>query len=301
MDLTPLSEPHSQGQSNPNQTSHLEDVPYQVHQISASSSIRIVCISDTHCTQPSLPEGDILLHAGDLTNKGSFEEIQAQLGWLKEAPHKYKVVIAGNHDVLLDPAYVKRFPDRIYEGEGTSQTDLNWGDIIYLNRSSIKLDFPNGRSLDIYGSPLTEQFGTWAFQYPPIRDVWTNSIPKGTDILLTHGPPRGHLDLGGKGCRFLLKEIWRVRPRLVVFGHIHADHGQQAITYSSDEASYDIPMMGEIGVWATFVIRFRLASEKLSELLCWRSEASSSTTLVNAAVVGGPGNVEGRPAIVIDI
>lgn len=30
----------------------------------------------------SIPPGDILLHAGDLTNYGTFDELQAQLMWL---------------------------------------------------------------------------------------------------------------------------------------------------------------------------------------------------------------------------
>ena len=51
------------------------------------------------------------------------------------------------------------------------------------------------------------------------------------DILLTHGPPKGHLDQGGKGCPQLLREIWRVRPRLVVFGHIHEGYEREHISY----------------------------------------------------------------------
>ena len=64
--------------------------------------ISVVCISDTHNTQPYIPAGDLLLHAGDLSNWGTFAEIQAQLTWLSQQPHRYKIVIAGNHDLLLD-------------------------------------------------------------------------------------------------------------------------------------------------------------------------------------------------------
>ena len=74
--------------------------------------IGIVCISDTHGTQPPIPSGDLLLHAGDLSNWGTFTEIQAQLTWLSKQPHKYKVIIAGNHDLLLDRAFEKRHPKR---------------------------------------------------------------------------------------------------------------------------------------------------------------------------------------------
>lgn len=143
--------------------------------VSTSRPISVICISDTHCKHPEVPDGDVLLHAGDLTDKGTFAEIQAQLDWTNTLPHRYKVCIAGNHDLLLDPDYVKRRPDRIYEGEGTARADLNWGSILYLNNSATELRFSDGSGRDcvlkVYGSPWTEQFGTWAFQYPPIRDV----------------------------------------------------------------------------------------------------------------------------------
>lgn len=278
-------------------------LPHSLPIPNSASPISIVCISDTHCRQPNVPDGDVLLHAGDLTNKGSFDEIQSQLNWLQTLPHRCKVVIAGNHDLLLDPDHVARFPDRIYEGQGTSRSDLNWGDVIYLNNSSVKLDFPGDRSLSVYGSPWTEQFGTWAFQYPPIRDVWTDSVPAGTDILLTHGPPKGHLDLQCKGCPHLLGEIWRCRPRLVVFGHIHSGYGRQDIAYDVFAASYDGVMMGRKGLWAAVVMAFYLVLNWLWDalLLPRRPDTlAQTTTLVNAAV-GGDDSRDKRPAIVVDI
>jgi len=57
--------------------------------------IAVVCISDTHNLQPQLPDGDLLLHAGDLTEAGTFQELQEQLDWLNNQPHRHKVVIAG--------------------------------------------------------------------------------------------------------------------------------------------------------------------------------------------------------------
>ena len=68
---------------------------------SYGAKVKIVCISDTHNTQPEVPPGDILIHAGDLSQSGSIEEIQAQLDWLKAQPHEHKVFIAGNHDLAF--------------------------------------------------------------------------------------------------------------------------------------------------------------------------------------------------------
>lgn len=87
---------------------------------------RIVCISDTHNNKPFLPHGDILIHAGDLTENGSFDELQAQIHWLSAQPHRHKIVVAGNHDVLLDEHFLDRYPERRY-GSRKTKRELDWG------------------------------------------------------------------------------------------------------------------------------------------------------------------------------
>ncbi len=62
-----------------------------------SPALRIVCISDTHnddC-QEHIPQGDILIHAGDLTDDGTFEELRSAFEWISTLTHKVKVIIAG--------------------------------------------------------------------------------------------------------------------------------------------------------------------------------------------------------------
>jgi predicted phosphohydrolase len=81
-------------------------------------SYKIVCISDIHTTQPLLPHGDILLHAGDLSINGTLAELQSQITWLQDLPHAHKIVIAGNHDVVLSDSEARR--------------KVNWGYIHYL-------------------------------------------------------------------------------------------------------------------------------------------------------------------------
>lgn len=264
--------------------------------------IRIVCISDTHNSQPIVPDGDILLHAGDLTNNGTFEELQAQLDWLKSLPHKHKVVIAGNHDRLLDDDYIERFPDRIYEGPGTSRSDLDWGDLIYLNGTTTDLRLSGGRTLSIFGSPVTEQCGTFAFQHPPIREVWKDKIPDDTDVVLVHGPPRGYLDNGGKGCPQLLREIWRVRPRLVVFGHIHAGYGRRVLRYDDGaEAAYASVFMGAGGVFAACSMVWHIMLQKVCRLFPFLSSSSRELSFgmfVNAALMSGGGT---RAPLVVEL
>lgn len=193
--------------------------------------IRIVCISDTHNATPPVEEGDILLHAGDLSNGGTLRELQNQLDWIASLPHKHKVVVGGNHDMLLDPDFVAASGLRFTPG-GTAD-ELNWHDIHYLCNESLELDLPQGK-VRIFGSPNTPapRGIKGAFQHDPELDLWTNRVPDGTDLLLVHGPPRGYLDQGGKGCPHLLREIQRVKPKIVVFGHIHQGRGTRAVSLS---------------------------------------------------------------------
>lgn len=270
--------------------------------------ITIVCISDTHNTKPVLPSGDLLLHAGDLSNNGSFEEIQAQLHWLSAQPHSQKVVIAGNHEVLLDAQFMVAHPERDYPSnqERTLQ-DLDWGSIKYLCDESITLEFPaqasdndGRRTLKIFGSPRTPQYGTSAFQYPRHDAVWTDHVPSDTDILLTHGPPYKHLDGAlGVGCRDLALEVERVRPRLVVFGHIHVDYGQEDVTFNNLRKDYERIRASESGWMTVLVMVLRLVCMWLVPRGLRRHV--SSTTLVNASVVGGEHHEYLNPPIVVKV
>ncbi|KAF4555613.1 putative calcineurin-like phosphoesterase 2 [Elsinoe fawcettii] len=209
--------------------------------------VSVVCVSDTHNLKPVLPSGDILIHAGDLSGKGSFEQLQDQLDWLDQQPHKHKIVIAGNHDLLLDPEFVDKFPQRIIERPGTCRVDLKSGGLIYLCNEATELTLQSGRKLKVYASPLTPQFGSWAFQYPPIRDVWKNAVPDDTDILITHGPPALYMDFArGRhaGCPHLLRELHRTRPTLHVFGHIHPGRGVEPTQFDAVRIEHDYIQLG---------------------------------------------------------
>ena len=145
--------------------------------------------------------------------------------------------------------------------------------------------------------------GTFAFQYPDVQTVWPNMVPQDTDILLTHGPPEDHLD-EGKGCPQLLKEIWWARPRLVVFGHIHAGHGVEHLQYDGILGVYDGVMAGDRGLLIVFLMACRWVGERLWSALSRRKEKRGTprgTTLVNAAVVAGWNNKVQQPAVIISI
>ena len=71
--------------------------------------MRLVCISDTHTFHEdvNLPDGDILIHAGDFTNKGGKSDVEDFFGWLMRIKPKYRYIlfIAGNHDKCFDEKY----------------------------------------------------------------------------------------------------------------------------------------------------------------------------------------------------
>jgi len=177
-------------------------------------SIRIVCISDTHTLHGRLqiPEGDVLVHAGDLSSRGRKSEIQEFDRWLGTLPHRHKVVICGNHDFLFE-----REPE-VARGLITNA--------IYLQDSGVTIE-----GLQFWGSPWQPEFFDWAFNLErgePLREKWA-LIPTDTDVLITHGPPMGILDRVERGervgCEELTEALKRVRPKLHVFGHIHEAYG----------------------------------------------------------------------------
>lgn len=248
--------------------------------------VSVVCISDTHNSQPDLPNGDILIHAGDLTQSGSLKEIQAAVDWLQSQPHPTKIVVAGNHDTCLDHKYSRSSPSE----EGTVQ----WGDILYLHNTETTVTCSNGRRLRVYGSPFSPRHGNWAFQYPRSEDVWAE-IPEDIDILITHGPPRAHLDLLDFGCVHLLQHLWRVRPLLHVFGHVHEGAGTEWVHFSPLQQAFERTVISRGGLW-DLVLAVKEFIWSLSNPL-----TESKCLLVNAAMVGGLRDDERRRPVEVII
>jgi len=179
--------------------------------------MRVVCISDTHSLHDRLriPDGDLLVHAGDMSKRGKRAEIEAFDRWLGTLPHPHKVVIAGNHDFC-------------FERDPESRTWIN-------NATYLQDEETTVAGLRIWGSPWQPRFFDWAFNLDrgeELARAWAR-IPTGIDILITHGPPMGILDrtAGGDdvGCEDLADALFRVRPRLHVFGHIHEAHGTRRV------------------------------------------------------------------------
>lgn len=178
--------------------------------------MKIVAISDTHGLhqQVELPKGDILLHAGDISERGRELEVISFFNWFSTQDFKYKIFIAGNHDFYFE----QNTPKTI---ESILPTNIT-----YLNDSGITIE-----GINIWGSPITPWFYDWAFNRhrgAAIQKHW-DLIPINTDILITHGPPKGILDtvVAGDqvGCERLVDALKIVKPKFHIFGHIHEARG----------------------------------------------------------------------------
>lgn len=186
------------------------------------SQMRIYPIADLHGHLPYTPPCDLLVIAGDVcpvVDHGVDRQrtwLDADFrAWLLRQPAREKVGIAGNHDFLaqFEPDFMRSLP---------------W---VYLQDEATEI-----AGLKIFGSPWTPTFFNWAFMKddPELEDIWA-AIPSDTQLLITHGPPRGFGDRTRRGVTAgswtLLKRIQQLKElKLHVFGHIHEDPG--AWTYN---------------------------------------------------------------------
>ena len=190
--------------------------------------------SDLHDLLPVVEPCDVLLLAGDLVPLDLQNNIELSerwltdvfVRWLDEVPATEVVGIAGNHDFALE-----RLADR---GAHRSLLGARW---TYLRDAGVTLEC----GLKIWGTPWSPGSSEWAFSSDEqtLADAF-EGIPDHVDVLLSHTPPYGKGDrapcradpLVGQlkywrhiGSKALRSAIHRASPRLVVYGHVHADGG----------------------------------------------------------------------------
>ncbi|KAI4174092.1 MAG: hypothetical protein LQ343_002538 [Gyalolechia ehrenbergii] len=271
-----------------------------------SSSIRLVCVSDTHTKKTTIPAGDVLIHAGDLADQGTATEIQDQIDWIASLPHSEKIMIAGNHDSFFDPR-ARRASD--------VHRSIDFHGIHYLQHSSVTLRFPEimHRQLTFYGAPQIPACGgdDFAFQYTRDKDAWSDTIPRRTDILITHTPPRHHLDLPhGMGCEYLLREVWKLRPKVHVFGHVHLGYGRENVFWDEGQKAYErVCAREQVGLFRDFldpfawldalpIVWYGVKGALWSQV--WGG-AGVGTLLINASLTYGSTGKLGNAAQIIDV
>ncbi|KAK5122210.1 hypothetical protein LTR85_004120 [Meristemomyces frigidus] len=282
-----------------------------------STKVRIVCISDTHNAAPgegyTLPKGDILIHAGDLTNQGSYSELKKALTWLEKADFPVKVVIAGNHDLSLDPNYGLKHeegwtvqPKNVDECRKLLSTSRS---VTYLQHSSAVIALPGKDiTLRVFGSPYSPDRSrqNWAFQYPDAdgRDLW-EAVPVDTDVLVTHTPPLGHCDASEHwregGCQALTEALRRVRPLLHICGHYHEGRSAKVLCWGSAQSTADdVRIWNDPGAGNKKQSLFDLTGARGGTAL----DAGRETAIVNASIMAksfGRGGKAFNKPIVIDL
>lgn len=186
--------------------------------------MRIVAIADTHGVYPLLPDGDVLVHAGDHTMYGSAAEVAGAVDRLAMQSHKTKIMIWGNHDIAAEH-------HDLYTQMATRAGILVFDGV----RETAGI-----QGVTFWGSPYTPHSGPsqWAFHHPRRREArarWAQ-IPEKLDVLITHGPPFGigdrvpskrHGHVECVGDFHLMQELvtMKAAPRVHLFGHIHCDPG----------------------------------------------------------------------------
>jgi len=174
------------------------------------NGMKLVCISDTHGDHEGvvLPEGDVLIHAGDLSAHGRQAETLAFMQWLGSQHFEHILCIAGNHDVFIEqqPLIALQFA----QDNG----------VRLLNDSGCTID-----GVKFWGSPITPRFMDWAFMRDPGRPIEA------------HWQKLHHT-----GCPSLLSRVSEVSPSVHLFGHIHEGHGRMD---ESGVAYYNVCTMNE--------------------------------------------------------
>ncbi|KAI1403371.1 ser/Thr protein phosphatase family protein [Hypoxylon fuscum] len=214
-----------------------------------SATTRFLIISDTHADAFDIrPEhkADVVIHCGDLTEESKIDEYRRALQLLEDLDAPLKLVIAGNHDFTLDTPVFKERVAKVAEPldpELVQKVYGNYGEAIQLFDEASGITFldegihqfilQNGALMTVYASPYTPSKGGNAFQYAP-ETGHEFAIGKGVDVVITHGPPHGIMDIAESRravCTDLFGAIARARPRLHCFGHIHKGWGAKLVAW----------------------------------------------------------------------
>lgn len=185
--------------------------------------MRCWLISDTHNHHSELdvPHGiDVVIHCGDESESGNEwlnePEARAFFDWYSALDAEVKIFVPGNHSVAVEQGLVRseQYPEirfLIHE-----QSDIN--------------------GLVVFGTPYTPKFFNWAYMRARSDlDIIWQSIPDHVDILISHGPPKGYMDVTRDldtrdpihvGSKSLTRHVTqRIKPMLHAFGHIHDEPG----------------------------------------------------------------------------
>lgn len=218
--------------------------------------MKIAGISDTHNKHKKIiiPECDVLIHAGDWSFQGYKSETEDFAKWLEKQPAKHIIVVPGNHEKEVE----KNLPDSIkWITDHCPRAHV-------LIDQSVVID-----GVKFHGSPITPWFYNWAWNrargdqqqvmyfrglvksVEPIKPHW-DMIPDDTNVLITHGPVEGILDIVPNmdgtprervGCKDLYDKVMSLdKLKIHICGHIHHSHGS---FYFHNKQFYNVSICDE--------------------------------------------------------
>jgi len=174
--------------------------------------MEIVALSDTHGKHrlvTDVPDGDVLVHAGDMTKHGKVSEVEDFAEWFGQHPHDFKIVVAGNHDFCFDGNQKEKAVQALKDQS-----------IVYLEEETIVL-----QGVTFYGSPYSNTFEKYVF------NEGIGRIPEKTDVLITHGPPKHVNDymeeFGHVGSEQLAEKVEELDLEAHIYGHVHEHYGAE--------------------------------------------------------------------------
>lgn len=252
----------------------------------------------THNFYLPLPEVDVLLRCGDLTQVGGQGPYRNALKMLGEVDAELKLVIAGNHDLELDKEYwLTHLGEKV--GDEPKEHDkavaimkgplAKQAGVTYLEEGTHTFTLSNGATFSIFISPYSPAFGDWGFGAAASEDRF-GSLLDHVGILMTHGPPKNILDLcpqGNVGCEHTLNALRRTRPMLHCFGHIHEGYGAQTIIWDDKDTNTDTVNLKPANIEKT---------DRWNTV--YKSEDIGETLAVNASIQGENGAFCNAPWLV---
>ena len=183
---------------------------------------KIFAFSDTHGLNHRLnipKDVDILICAGDCLKEDNMvyvdNEFVKSLNWYSHQDAKLKIYVPGNHEVFFEMN-----PEKAMQMVPSS--------IVLLEDSGIEFD-----GISFFGAACRP----WMFRETE------NKVPKGIDILITHGPAEGHLD-NNTGCQRLRQIVEESKPKHHIFGHVHEEGDK--IEATSETTYYNVSMYNQL-------------------------------------------------------
>ncbi|KAK3387495.1 ser/Thr protein phosphatase family protein [Podospora didyma] len=199
-----------------------------------SIKTRFLVLSDTHGKEftpeatPQLDAVDVVIHCGDLTEASTMDEFRTALGILKKINACLKLSDeAGSSDCSRVCTENLETPGNFFDQAASKG-------IVFLDEGIHHFNLQNGAVLTVYASPYTPSMRDSGFQFRP-ENGHKSQMEKPVDVAITHGPPRGILDMTESGeragCPGLFAATAQCRPRMHCFGHIHKGWGAELITW----------------------------------------------------------------------